>query len=260
MPYPSRVVGEILNQVVLDVKDRLQKARQTAQAERRRAISQRITRELEGVKDLIDREREDEALKKLKTLADQAKDSADPVGLTRRIQKLRIEAQDRIAGRRIEVRMFSDRLEIISPGGLPGYITIENILKEHYSRNPRIVNGLMQWGYIEELGLGMDRIFESLARNGQPPPKLDSTPYRFMLVMYNVRKPVLLPEWEKSMNERQLRALQYLQEHGRITNREYHKLCPHVSSETLRLDLVDLVERGILLKIGEKKGTYYILK
>ncbi len=166
----------------------------------------------------------------------------------------------RIAGRRIEVRMFSDRLEIISPGGLPGYITIENILKEHYSRNPRIVNGLMQWGYIEELGLGMDRIFESLARNGQPPPKLDSTPYRFMLVMYNVRKPVLLPEWEKSMNERQLRALQYLQEHGRITNREYHKLCPHVSSETLRLDLVDLVERGILLKIGEKKGTYYILK
>ncbi len=166
----------------------------------------------------------------------------------------------RIAGRKIEVRMFSDRLEIVSPGGLPGYITLDNILEEHYSRNPRIVNGLMQWGYIEELGLGMDRIFESLAKNGQPPPKLDSTPYRFMLVMQNVRRPVVTPEWEKNMNERQLRALQYLQEHGRITNREYHKLSPHVSTETLRLDLVDLVERGVLLKIGEKKGTYYILK
>jgi ATP-dependent DNA helicase RecG len=33
-----------------------------------------------------------------------------------------------------------------------------------------------------------------------------------------------------------------------------------VTPETLRLDLVDLVERGILLKIGSKKGTHYILK
>jgi ATP-dependent DNA helicase RecG len=33
-----------------------------------------------------------------------------------------------------------------------------------------------------------------------------------------------------------------------------------VSAETLRLDLVDLTDKGILLKIGDKKGTYYILK
>ena len=166
----------------------------------------------------------------------------------------------RISGRKIEVKMFADRLEIVSPGGLPGYITLDNILDEHYSRNPRIVNGLMQWGYIEELGLGMDRIFESMTREGHPPPDLDSTPYRFMITLRNVKRPSIAPEWESSMNERQLKALQYIQEHGRITNREYRKLCPHVSAETLRLDLVDLVNRGVLLKIGEKKGTYYILK
>ncbi|MCD6289482.1 MAG: DeoR family transcriptional regulator, partial [Anaerolineae bacterium] len=68
------------------------------------------------------------------------------------------------------------------------------------------------------------------------------------------------PQWEGNMNERQLRALQYIQEHGRITNREYRELCPHVSAETLRLDLVNLVEQGLLLKIGNKRGTYYILK
>jgi ATP-dependent DNA helicase RecG len=62
------------------------------------------------------------------------------------------------------------------------------------------------------------------------------------------------------MNQRQARALTYVRENGSITNREYHRLCPDVSSETLRLDLVDLVERGLLLKIGSKKGTYYILK
>ena len=60
----------------------------------------------------------------------------------------------RLRGRRIEVRMFSDRLEVISPGGLPGFITVENIKDEHFSRNPRLVGGLFHWGYIEELGLG----------------------------------------------------------------------------------------------------------
>jgi ATP-dependent DNA helicase RecG len=62
------------------------------------------------------------------------------------------------------------------------------------------------------------------------------------------------------MNERQTRALTYIRENGSITNREYRQLCPDVSAETLRRDLADLVSRGILLKIGSKKGTNYILK
>ena len=76
----------------------------------------------------------------------------------------------------------------------------------------------------------------------------------------NVRERRGIPAWQRSMNERQLRAMQYVREHGSITNREYRTLCPDVSAETLRLDLVDLVERGLLLKVGAKKGTYYILK
>jgi ATP-dependent DNA helicase RecG len=69
-----------------------------------------------------------------------------------------------------------------------------------------------------------------------------------------------LPQWESNMNERQMKALQWLQEHGRITNRDYRQICPNVSAETLRLDLADLVDKGVLLKIGVKKGTYYVLK
>ena len=33
-----------------------------------------------------------------------------------------------------------------------------------------------------------------------------------------------------------------------------------VGAETLRLDLSDLVNKGVLLKIGDKRGTRYILK
>jgi ATP-dependent DNA helicase RecG len=61
-------------------------------------------------------------------------------------------------------------------------------------------------------------------------------------------------------NERQMLAIAYLREHGRITNRDYQTLCPDVSAETLRSDLSVLVERNMLLRVGEKRGTYYILK
>ncbi len=166
----------------------------------------------------------------------------------------------RLRGRRIEIRKFADRLEVSSPGGLPGHITLDNIVDEHYSRNPRIVSGLFYWGYIEELGLGIDRMIEEMVRAGHPQPKFIAQPYSFTVILYNRQERAPVPIGEPPMNERQLKALQYIREHGRITNREYQQLCPGVSPETLRLDLVDLVRRGILLKIGEKRGTYYILK
>ncbi len=166
----------------------------------------------------------------------------------------------RLGGRRIEVRMFSDRLEIISPGGLPGYITLDNIVDEHFSRNPRIVSGLFQWGYIEELGLGVDLMIDEMTAAGHPPPHFRAEPHLFSVTFYNKRERPPIARWQRVMNERQAKALEYLQRHGRITNREYRGLCPDVSAETLRLDLVDLTDKGILLKIGDKKGTYYILK
>jgi ATP-dependent DNA helicase RecG len=166
----------------------------------------------------------------------------------------------RLKGRRIEIRMYSDRLEVISPGGLPGFITIENIKDEHFSRNPRIVNGLFQWGYIEELGLGIDRMMEVMQQAGHKPPSFDARPYSFAVTLYNAREKQQPPDWVRNTNYRQARALQYIKEHGSITNREYRQLCVGVSAETLRLDLADMVEKGILLKVGSKKGTYYIIK
>ena len=166
----------------------------------------------------------------------------------------------RLRGRRIEVRMFSDRLEVISPGGLPGFITVENIKDEHFSRNPRLVGGLFHWGYIEELGLGIDRMIEVMEQAGHSPPKFDARPYSFAVALHNERAQPELPEWSRNTNHRQARALQYIRESGSITNREYRGLIKTVSAETLRLDLVDLVDKGVLSRIGAKKGTYYVLR
>ena len=181
----------------------------------------------------------------------------------------------RLRGRRIEVRKYADRMEVISPGGLAGFITLDNIIEEHFSRNPRLVQGLFQWGYIEELGLGIDRMIEDMVAAGHPAPKFNATAYSFTVTLSNVRErramqniTLLTPPASESsplaagltVNERQARALQYVREHGRITNRDLQVLCPNVTPETLRIDLADLVDKGVLMRVGEKKGTYYILK
>jgi len=164
-----------------------------------------------------------------------------------------------ISGQRIEIRLFDDRMEIISPGGLPGHITLDNIVEEHYSRNPRLVRGLYYWGYIEELGLGMDIVYEAMRRERHPEPELRATPRSFTVTL-RCAVDQFEQQYGDDLSPRQLRALRYLADHDMITNSDYRELCPEVSSETVRLDLRDMVTRGILLRVGDKRGAYYVLK
>jgi ATP-dependent DNA helicase RecG len=60
------------------------------------------------------------------------------------------------------------------------------------------------------------------------------------------------------LNDRQRCALAYARDRGSISLGVYRELCPGWSPETLRLDLADLVQRGILAKNGRKKGTRYV--
>lgn len=165
----------------------------------------------------------------------------------------------RVSGQRIEIRLFDDRMEIISPGRLPGHITLDNLLEEHYSRNPRLVRGLYYWGYIEELGQGIDIIYEAMQRDHHPAPEFREGERSFAVTLLNTIDQIEL-QYGDEVNPRQILALRHLQEHERITNREYHRLCPEVSTETLRLDLRDLISKGILLQVGSKRGTYYVFK
>ena len=49
-------------------------------------------------------------------------------------------------------------------------------------------------------------------------------------------------------------------ERGSITNREFRELCPELSDETIRRELSDMVDQGLIMKVGDRKATYYILK
>ncbi len=70
-------------------------------------------------------------------------------------------------------------------------------------------------------------------------------------------RPALRPQ--VAVNERQAEALRCVYKHGKINLSMYRAICPLWSDETLRLDLADLVSRGVLAKNGRKRGTHYTL-
>jgi len=130
-----------------------------------------------------------------------------------------------------------------------------------------MVQVLFDMGFIERLGYGIDRIIRSLAEQGLPAPELAETAAGFRVTLYSnpqnahLQDRASLRRWLKmGLNERQIKALAFLADKGRITNADYQSLCPAVSQETLRRDLSDLVNRNLLLRIGEKRATFYILK
>ncbi len=171
-----------------------------------------------------------------------------------------------IRGEGIRLLMFSDRLEIYSPGRLPGHVTLENLKDERYSRNEAIVAVLSDLGYIERLGYGIDRMIAAMQEAGLEAPRFEESAAGFKVTLRSAGNDLvsLTPDqqrWGHSfLNERQERAMAYVRQNGRITNSELQEMAAEVSPETIRRDLADLVEKNLLLRIGSKRATYYILK
>ena len=69
-----------------------------------------------------------------------------------------------IRGEYIRFIMFDDRIEIHSPGKLPNIVTIENILTQRYSRNPRIARILSEFGWVKEMNEGVKRIYSEMEK------------------------------------------------------------------------------------------------
>ncbi|NDJ61093.1 MAG: transcriptional regulator [Chloroflexi bacterium] len=181
-----------------------------------------------------------------------------------------------ISGDGIRLFIFRNRMEVTSPGNLPGPVTLDNIREERFSRNPVIVQVLSDMGFIERLGYGVDRVIALMRSQHLRAPEFAETDGGFQVKLFNdivesADAPAETPAVDKStrfngaykgtaINPRQEAALIHLHDgNPRITNSDLQQLCPDVHPETIRRDLVDLVTKDILRKMGAKRGSYYVL-
>jgi len=175
-----------------------------------------------------------------------------------------------LQGDMIHIHLFTDRIEIHSPGGLPGPMTMDNLLEARFSRNPVVMQVLSDVGFVERLGYGLNRVVEVMRTNHLRPPVFEELGGSFRVTLFSaITSEASLPPVAPAdlsayqgveFNPRQELALVFLLQNRRITSRDYQDLCPDVHVETLRRDLADLVEKGVLIKVGDKRATYYILK
>jgi len=70
----------------------------------------------------------------------------------------------------VKVYWYSDRIEIINPGGLFGEVTPETIWQNATAyRNPLVAEGLKNLGIVERFGFGLLQVCLLLKENGNPP-------------------------------------------------------------------------------------------
>ena len=114
-------------------------------------------------------------------------------------------------------------------------------------------------GLIEAWGRGTIKIINECKKAGLPEPIIETASGGIKVTIF---KNLLNPEKliELGLNERQLKAIEYLKEKGRINNSEYQKL-NSVSKATATRDLTELFEKyKLIVRTGDVgSGTIYKL-
>lgn len=85
----------------------------------------------------------------------------------------------------VRVLWFSDRIEVVSPGGPFGQVTIENFGKPGITdyRNLYLAEVLYRLGYVQRFGAGIATARDAMEKNGNPPPAFQATPTHVQVTM-----------------------------------------------------------------------------
>jgi len=171
-----------------------------------------------------------------------------------------IAHKDYSAGVPIQISVYSDKIIFWNEGQLPENWTVKNLWEKHASRpyNPDIANALFRSGYIESWGRGTIKIIKECKLFGIPEPIFS---YDSSDISVEFRKDIYNESYLSGLelNERQLDAILYFKTKKEIVTSEYMKRFG-ITDRTARRDLIELVEKNILTREGEKKSSKYLYK
>lgn len=157
----------------------------------------------------------------------------------------------------IQISVYDDKIIFWNEGQLPENWTVENLLIKHPTKpyNPDIANAFFRSGYIELWGRGILKIIKECVDAGLPKPtvRYEMSGYfiEFNKDIYNIEYLTTL-----DLSKRQIDALLFFKTKGEILSSEYMKRF-NITDRTARRDLTDLIAKGVLKKIGDRKNSKY---
>jgi ATP-dependent DNA helicase RecG len=169
-----------------------------------------------------------------------------------------------LVGATVDVTIWDDRIEIHSPGPLPGHITTENMRNEHYSRNRRIMRVLKTLSLVEEYGEGVDRMFNEMEARLMEPPHFAATPSSVTVTLYN--RSILSIEDQawlallghlEDLTVQERRTLVVARHEVGVTPRRLRM----IFGESFDVDalIASTVAKGLLVRVGRGGGARYVL-
>jgi len=160
-------------------------------------------------------------------------------------------------GAHTQIRVYDDKITFWNEGGLQSPLTIESLKRPHSSRprNVLIADVCFKGGLIDAWGRGTIKIIEACKQAGLPEPEIIERDGGLLVTLF--KNSMTTEQLVKlGLNERQLKAVEYVKERGKITNKEYQEI-NLVAKPTATRDLSELVEYGIFRNTGKGAGSYY---
>lgn len=163
----------------------------------------------------------------------------------------------------IMIKVYSDRLEISNPGGLPLGISKENILHTKHRRNPNMIEIMSALELMEGEGSGYDLIYELNAKEAKLPPIVDSSYNEFSVTqMAEIIDVELLPLLDYVMQNYQLSqksfiAFGIIARERRIYSTQLSKALQLSGDDRLRSYVDKILADGLIIKSGKGKATQF---
>ena len=164
-------------------------------------------------------------------------------------------------GAPLQLRVYDHKLTLFSHGTLPDGITLEQLTEPHssYPRNPILADVCFKGGFIDAWGSGIMKIINSCTDAGLPTPTIEEKAAGILVTLFQ-DKYALEGLQKIGLNQRQIKAVSFVKENGKITNKQYQDI-NNVAKPTAARDLTELIEKYKIFNItGQGKATSYQLK
>lgn len=156
------------------------------------------------------------------------------------------------------VQLFRDRIEWISPGGLPAGITVENILTEQRPRNPNIMRVLYDSGYVEAFGQGLDTVVQVLKTEHMEPPQFKDTGASFIVAVHGrTREAMGVRDDQPELTDTQRLIYQLVRTRPEVAPRDIRELLSDRAERSIQRDIKVLLEKGLIEAIGGSRALRY---
>jgi ATP-dependent DNA helicase RecG len=140
----------------------------------------------------------------------------------------------------VHVRIFDNRIEVTSPGTLPGHVTPENILRERFARNGVIVRLINKFPDPpnKDVGEGLNTAFTAMRTMNLKDPVVAQDEESVTVTLKH--EPLASPEE---------RIIEYLQRHGKITNKQAREVCFIGSENKMKRVFQKLMKQDVIERV-----------